>query len=333
MKIAFAAAWILGMLAIYPAAAQQEKMINEQEALELASDAYIYGFPLVAMDIAREIMTNTLEPHNGHAPLNQFFHERKVSIAGEKALFSYAWLDLSKQPYILHVPSSPHRSILFPLISAWTELFTTLGSSGTLEGEDYAITGPGWSGQLPKKVKECRAPTNLVWVQGRIQCSGTQEDYVKAHAVQDQCKLTPISAYGKTYHPPQGTFSSQIDMKTPLPEQVEHLKGKTFFMRLAQLMKDNPPPIADGMIVANLARIGVIPGKDFNISSLDVNIQKGIQGGPQLAIEKLNVYGANKAKSNTYSIDYLKRAYDVVKAFGGSTGNFQVSQLSVRNNE
>src|SRR5215469_12107595 len=71
--------------------------------------------------------------------------------------------------------------------------------------QTYAVTGPGWTGTLPSGVKEYKSPTNIVWLIGRIYCTGTPDDYAAVHAVQDQIKLAPLSAYGKPYTPPAGT--------------------------------------------------------------------------------------------------------------------------------
>ena len=49
----------------------------------------------------------------------------------------------------------------------------------------------------------------MVWLLGRIYCTGTPEDYEAVHALQDECKLVPLSAYGKAYTPPAGQGRSR----------------------------------------------------------------------------------------------------------------------------
>ena len=100
-------------------------------------------------------------------------------------------------------------------------------------------------------------------------CTGTPEDYKAVHELQLQYKLTPLSAYGKSYTPPAGKIDPQIDMKTPVREQVNNLDTTSFFKLLAALMKDNPPAAADAAIVAEMARLGIVPGKDFDPAKLD----------------------------------------------------------------
>ena len=40
----------------------------------------------------------------------------------------------------------------------------------------------------------------MVWLLGRIYCTGTPEDYKAVHDLQDQFSLVPLSAYGKPLH-------------------------------------------------------------------------------------------------------------------------------------
>jgi hypothetical protein len=65
-------------------------------------------------------------------------------------LYSSAWIDLSKEPVMLHVPDTHGRYYLMQFMDAWTETFSVPGkrTTGTDEGW-FAIVGPGWSGRLP----------------------------------------------------------------------------------------------------------------------------------------------------------------------------------------
>ena len=79
----------------------------------------------------------------------------------------------------------------------------------------------------------------------------------------------PLSAYGKPYTPPAGKVDPSIDMKTAVREQVNAMDAAAYFTLLAKLMKDNPPAAADAPMVAKLAKIGIVPGKDFDLGKLD----------------------------------------------------------------
>src|SRR5574337_777996 len=149
--------------------------------------------------------------------------------ADEQAGVVTTWLDVSKEPWILSIPDMKGRYFLFPLLDGWTDVFQVPGKRTTGTGaQKYAITGPGWTGTLPPGVTEYKSPTGLVWVLGRIYCTGTPEDYKAVHALQDQVTVVPLSAYGKPYTPPPGAVDPGVDMKTAVREQVDALDGVSY---------------------------------------------------------------------------------------------------------
>lgn len=324
---------IMGLLAVMPMMAQQASNISDREAETIATEAYIYGYPLITMDTTRRVMTNSVVPENDKAPMGQFFNARRYPNASFKdvtapnadTLYSFAWLDLSKEPYVLHVPDEKGRYYLMPILSGWTNVFADPGTrtTGTQAG-DYAITGLGWNGSLPSGVKEFKSPTNIVWIIGRTYCTGTPEDYQAVHAIQDQYNLMPLSYFGKSYTPPKGKVDPSIDTKKPVRDQVNEMDAATYFKKLALLMKENPPAPEDAEIVAKMAKIGIIAGQDFDMSKLDSNVAQAIQGAPKLGIEKIMAYEKQAGKSvngwvyslqmGTYGTDYLQRA--LVTAIG-----------------
>jgi hypothetical protein len=88
------------------------------------------------------------------------------------------------------------------MLDGFTNVFQVPGKRTTgTKAQTYAITGPGWSGELPAGVTEYKSPTALVWILGRIYCTGTPEDYKAVHALQDKISVVPLSAYGKPYTP------------------------------------------------------------------------------------------------------------------------------------
>jgi hypothetical protein len=204
-----------------------------------------------------------------------------------------------------------------PMLEAWTNVFASPGTrtTGTDAGE-FAIVGPGWHGELPPGVEELRSATNLVWIIGRTYCTGTPEDYAAIHALQDQYKLVPLSAYGKPHTPPPGKVDPSIDMKAPPREQVERMDTISFFKLLAELMKQNPPYAEDAPILTRLARIGLIPGKDFDSSKLAA--VPNIQDVPKLGVERIMAHfpaaGADLngwvffKPGGRYGTDYIQRA-------------------------
>jgi hypothetical protein len=294
-------------------------------SLETAIQAYIYGYPLVTMEMTRRVTTNAEKPEGLRGPMGQFANAREYPTAAFKdvtapnadTLYASAWLDLSQGPWILQLPDEHGRYYLMPMLDAWTNVFADPGTrtTGTGAGE-FAIVGPGWRGELPSGAEELRSSTNLVWIIGRTYCTGTPEDYAAVHAIQDQYKLVPLSAYGKPYTPPPGKVDPSIDMKTPVRAQVEAMDTISFFKLLAELMKQNPPDEDDAPILARMARIGLVPGQDFDASKLAS--VPNVQDVPKFGIERIAWhYPAGGADVNgwtffkpagVYGTDYIQRA-------------------------
>ena len=227
----------------------------------VAQDAYIYGYPLVTMEMTRRIITNVASVVGTRGPMGQLIKLRQypdasfrdVTAPNADTLYTTAFIDVGKEPWVLSIPDMKDRYYLFPMLDGWTDVFQVPGKRTTGTGaQTYAITGPGWKGTLPTGVKEYKSPTSIVWILGRIYCTGTPEDYAAVHALQDQCTLVPLSAYGKPYTPAAGTVDPSIDMKTPVRDQVNRMDATAYFTLLAQLMKTNPPAAADAPELAKV---------------------------------------------------------------------------------
>jgi hypothetical protein len=298
----------------------------------LATDAYIYGYPLVTMEMTRRVITNVAAPEGTRAPMGQLIKLRQypnasfrdVTAPNADTLYTTAFLDVGNEPWVLSIPDMKDRYYLFPMLDGWTEVFQVPGKRTTGTGpQTYAITGPRWSGTLPAGVKEYKSSTDIVWLLGRIYCTGTPEDYRAVHALQDEVKLVPLSSYGKPYTPAAGKVDPSIDMKTAVREQVNRMDTTAYFTLLAELMKKNPPSPADAVELAKFARIGLVAGKDFDPGKLRADFAKRI---PEVAFDRIMLqFKINKdvkdvngwaftTKTGLYGNDYLMRA--LVTAIG-----------------
>jgi len=336
----FKAQWLAGFLAVTGigfACQASAASITPQEALQIGTDAYVYGYSLITMDMTRRVMTNVVTPGNNHAPMGQFYYSqtyptaafRDITAPNADTLYSTAWLDLSKEPYVFSLPDQGDRYYLMPMLSGWTDVFQVPGKRTTGDkAQQYLISGPGWKGTVPSGMVEYKAPTNMVWILGRTYCTGTPEDYKAVHALQAQYSLLPLSAYGKPYTPPPGVVDPSVNTKTPVRDQVNALDAGAYFKLLAKLMKDNPPAAADAPIVASMAKLGIEPGKDFELSKLDPAAAKALAGVPPIAQQKIMGQVKNagilvngwtfSTKTGLYVTDYLQRAYITAIGLGAN---------------
>jgi len=240
-------------------------------------------------------------------------------------LYSSAWLDLTKEPVIVSAPDTNGRYYLLPMMDMWTDVFASPGSrtTGTQAG-NFLITPPGWSGSVPPGMTQIGSPTPYVWIIGRTRTDGPQ-DYEAVHKIQAGYRVTPMSQWGKTPVPPSATIDPTIDIKTPPKLQVDTMPGAKFFAYAAELLKVNSPHITDQPTVALLKKIGIEPGKSFDLDKADPAIRDALVTAPedaqQLIAWKLptlarvaNGWGMNTDTMGVYGNYYLKRA--IVAQFG-----------------
>ena len=167
------------------------------------------------------------------------------------------------------IPDMGDRYYMMPMLSGWSEVIKVAASTTTGgKAQTYAITGPGWSGTLPAGVTQVKSPTGMVWILGRIYSTGTPEDYAAVHALQDKFSVVPLSAWGKPYTPPPGVVDPAFDMKTAVRKQVNALDAEAYFTPPGGADEDQPADRGGRADGRAMARIGLVPGKDFDPTKL-----------------------------------------------------------------
>lgn len=285
--------------ALFMSGGPAQAEMNVFEAIPLGVEGYIYGYPLVTMEMTRRVMTNVEKAEGTRAPMGQFIRMREyptaafrdVTAPNADTLYTSAWVDVGQEPWVLNLPDAQDRYYLFPMLDGWTNVFQVPGKRTTGTGpQTYAITGPGWQGKLPEGVQEYKSSTAIVWLLGRIYCTGTPEDYAAVHKLQDEISLVPLSAYGKPYTPPPGKIDPSINMEIAVRDQVNALSAGEYFNLLAKLMKDNPPASADKPMLEKMAKIGILPGQPFDSSKLGPVAQEAFSLVPKIANEKIMLW-------------------------------------------
>ena len=326
MRLLHALALAIALAVCLPAAAQDTR--REEDALKMGAEAYVFGYPLVLMDVTRRVSTAVPKVLGQKAPVNQFAHLREfpdptftnVISPNADTLSSIAWLDLKREPMILSLPAVGKRYYMMSMLDAWTNVFAVSGTrtTGNSKG-DFAIVGPQWTGKLPAGLKEIKSPTAMVWLIGRTQTNG-RRDYAAVRAIQDKYTLTPLSAWGKGYTPPGDVaIEPGTDTKLPPKAQVARMDATTYFGRLNALMQHNPPAAADAPALARFAAIGVAPGKPFDLTSMDLAVAKGLErsvraGQAQIVTNTKQAQGTKVngwelfTKTGSYGTNYLWRA-------------------------
>jgi hypothetical protein len=184
---------------------------SPSELKQIVERAYNYAYPLVVMEATGAAM---LLNHLTHVAQFPDANVRRIVRPNADTLYSTAWLDVSKEPLLLHVPDSGSRFYLLQFMDAWTETFADPGkrTTGTSEAW-YAIVGPGWSGRLPDHVVRLDAPTNHAWLLGRTQ-TNRASDYDNVHPFQHGMRLMPLSEY-----------PGKVAAQAPPPPNMQHATG------------------------------------------------------------------------------------------------------------
>jgi hypothetical protein len=311
--------------------------ISEQDAHDIGVNAYLYFYSPITMDLTRKQLTN-VEPGKGlGGPMNSFANVAAYPTAEMKAvvrpnfdtLYSSGWLDLTKEPMIVSVPDTGGRYYLLPMLDMWTDVFASPGwrTTGTTAG-NFLVTPPGWRPdlrekfieelKLPEGTQRIDAPTPYVWIIGRTKTDGPA-DYDAVHKIQSGYKITPLSEWGKTPKPVEVKIDPSIDMKTPPKTQVDTMPVSQYFAYAAELLKLHPPHITDEPIIAQMKRIGIEPGKSFDMTKVDPAVQKALQSVPEDAQQLMkwklatlarvaNGWSMNTDTMGVYGNYYLKRA-------------------------
>ncbi|MDR6304014.1 hypothetical protein GGQ85_001713 [Nitrobacter vulgaris] len=329
-----------------PSAAQS---ISAEEAHAIATEAYVYFYPLVTMDVTRKQLNNS-DPKTGGigGPPNTFDNIQAYPTADMRAvvrpnfdtLYSSAWLDLTSEPMIVSVPDTGGRYYLLPMLDMWTDVFASPGSRTTgTKAANFLVAPPGWNGSVPEGVTRINAPTPHVWIIGRTRTDGPA-DYASVHDVQKGYRITPLSGWGKPPVAVTQTIDPSVDVKTPPKAQVDTMAGDKFFAYAAELLKANPPHITDEPIIARMKRIGLEPGKSFDITKVDATTRKAIEDAPTQGLKLMawklptlarvaNHWSMNTDTMGVYGTYYLKRAIVAQAGLGANLPEDAIYPLSV----
>jgi len=246
-----------------------------EQIRRIAEDIYIYGYPLLVMDVMKRMHTATPRPSLHSAPVNQFAHRRFIPGPQDRdsvypnvdCLQSRAWLDLSREPVVLRIPRN-QRYYLFSFFSNWYEVFDSSSPRTTkADGCHLAFVSPAWNGKLPAGLKKILAPTECVWIDGLIDVDGA-EDIQMVNRLQDQFHLAPLSEWSTPPASHSGPYRIDVDHHTPAQEQVARLDARAFFTRLARLLRQCPRAACDAEIMERGERIGFRPSEELMFDTL-----------------------------------------------------------------
>ena len=303
---------------------QSVRKLSVEEAREIGIEAYQYLYPLVLMQTSRRVAVNSpLGIKPGAGPEGMFHHMREYSPEefrpNFETLCSFAWLDLTKGPYVVSVPDTHGHYYALSIYDMWTDVFASIGTRTTGSGPGhFAIAPKSWNGTMPYGVERIESPTMHVRIVVRTQTNGAK-DYAAVHRLQDGYILTPLSQWGRFVQPPVQRIDPAIDIETLPMAQVDAMPPAAFYNSAADLMTIETPHVTDWPLLARMRRLGLEPGRPFHLKKAPAAIQAGLAVAPEEGHRQLmaripsmspiiNGWQMNSCCIGTYGTDYMKRA-------------------------
>src|SRR5580693_963143 len=242
-------------------------------AKDIAEAGYIFGLPIV-MNYA-VMYEYAVDKNSGQykAPFNTIKNEPNVFTYKDTAIvtpnsdtpYSFLWMDLRAEPMVISVPAvDPKRYYSVQLCDGNTYNFGYIGTRATgSEAGDYMVVGPNWKGVTPPGIKKVfRSSTQLSPAIYRTQLF-SPEDLDNVKKVQAGYKVQTLSGY---VNRPTPAPAPPVDF----PKIDKELVKTNFFEYLDFALQFAPAEANETEIRAQLAGIGIGPGKTLNFKDLSL---------------------------------------------------------------
>ena len=307
MKIVMTKRYLLrsAALAVLAATSTKSRLVRAQErpgffkAKDIAEAGFIYGLPIVMNYGAMYEYVIDRSSGQWKAPFNQINNEARVFTYKDTTIptpnsdtpYSLVWMDLRAEPIVLSVPAvDPKRYYSVQLCDGNTYNYGYIGSRATgSEAGDYMVVGPDWKGATPPEIKKVfRSSTQFSLAIYRTQLFNP-DDIENVKKVQAGYKVKTLSSHLNQQPPPP---APTIDF----PKIDKELAKANFFEFLDFALQFAPAEANETEIRAQLARIGIGPGKTFNFKDLSLEDKLEVGLGMKEGERKVDGAVANAGK-------------------------------------
>jgi hypothetical protein len=270
------------------------------ETRAIAEEGFIYGLPIVMNYAIQYEFFVDRDSGQFKAPFNEILNEHRVFTYKDTTVispnsdtpYSVVGMDLRAEPLVLSVPAVEKARYYSVQLVDWNTFnFGYIGSRATgNDPGDYMIAGPDWKGETPAGIKKViRCDTQFGMAIYRTQLFNP-EDMPNVEKVQAGYKVRPLSAYLGRPAPPAAPAIN-------FPKINKEMVKTGFFEYLDFALQFAPPGPEEIEIRAQLARMGIGPGKTFDVKDLSlehkVEVGLGMKGGEKKVTEKVDNLGSN----------------------------------------
>ena len=272
--------------------------VGPEDARVIAKNAYIYAYPMI--ENYKYMYAYAVYKDSGHfrAPFNTLAvvtpDTARTDSTGHavtpKPPYALAWLDLRKEPVVITVPRMKEGSHYdIQLIDLYTAHFGEISTEKNgSEGGSYLIVPANWSSRVPDKINGvigCETSFALAIIHGGndIQATAAREDFLMSFSVEKQ------STFEGTKTPPSG------ELIFP-PYSQETVNSAGFFQYVNFLLQFCPVHPSEIHERADFAKLGIAPGKNFDIAYMNKDILDAVNAGMKDGREEIAAAVAKTAE-------------------------------------
>ncbi|QTC93212.1 DUF1254 domain-containing protein [Brevundimonas goettingensis] len=239
--------------------------MHPEYARNLASFAYVWGWPLADMDNRRAALART--PGAGRlamrdAPVTP--HQTAGACPDPDLVHGAGLFSLGETPVVLQVPDFGDRYWVYGLYDGRTEQFGRLGRAYGSRPGFYALIGPNWEGQIPAGITGVfRSPTEMASAVPRAFMNDTDEDRAAIQPILNLISAYPLSEFDGTLKIVD--WSRAPTLPGPAPEgegETKRVDPETFFDRLPDLLDRIPPLLGEEALYAQFRLILAVAERD-----------------------------------------------------------------------
>jgi hypothetical protein len=282
--------------------ATEAAALTPEEARAIAKEAFIYAYaPVQGYKTLYNQTQNPTDPgyiggfgHYRHYTRVATPADRDIVTPNNDTPYSYAWLDLRREPCVLKVPAVPKdRYNVFQWFDLYTHNFAYVGVRATgYEAGTYLFTGPNWKGEVPPGIaKVFRSETDIIGTLTRTSIDG-EADAPNVRALQQHYVLMPLSEFaGQKPPPPVPSFK--------FPQWDENKAMSAGFVGYLNFLLQFCQPIHpnEKALMERFTKIGIGAGKVFEPAKLDPALLKAIEQGAQDGLKETQEFAAKQTSS------------------------------------
>jgi hypothetical protein len=268
------------------------KSVGLFDTFDIAEEAYVYGFPMIAGYKAMHEFAIDKASSQYKAPFNQIHNTADPSTPKDTAIvtpnadtpYSIVWMDLRAEPVVLCMPEiEKRRYYSVQLVDLYSFNVGYIGSRATGNAAGcYLVSGPGWKGQRPAGVAKAFAlETQYALAIYRTQLFNPA-DIDNVRKTQAGYRVQTLSAFLKQPAPPAAPAPQ-------FPKFTEKAFKTEAFSYLNFLLQFTPAPPEEKALRARFAEIGIAPGKPYDYARLGLEDRLATGVGIKQGFEKIKV--------------------------------------------